>query len=129
MELICDNYLFLAVISSLRQISTDTSLLNNPSALPSQAQQAARCTDPTILGQQPPLSAIEGPSQIQLATALEAAKSTAAVVGVPNTVVVASQPMRLAVQPQQIQQQEFTHSRQSYVTWSTQLPSFRNDLQ
>jgi len=117
-----------AVISSLRQISTHTPLLTNPSALPDHAQRAARCPDPTLLGQQPTLSNAES-SQNRPGTHMEATTSTPTVVGVPNTVIVASQPVRLAIQPQQIQQQEFMHSRQSYVTWSAQFPPFKNDLQ
>lgn len=113
-----------AVIASLRQISTDTAILTNPSALHDQAMQAIRFQDPTILGQQQSFSIIDSSCQTQQATALPLTVSGRSITGAQNAVIVTSQPVRWAVQQQQqLQEEEVTQSRQSYITWSTHQQS------
>lgn len=113
---------FLAVIASLRQISTDTAILSNPSALHDQALLAARCHDPTVLGQQPPGSNAELAVGLQQA-APQQATSTLSVAVAQNPVIMTPQPARWAVQShQQAHNQENTNSKQSFITWSKQLP-------
>eukprot|EP00112_Aurelia_sp_Birch-Aquarium-sp1_P004990 Seg1566.8 transcript_id=Seg1566.8/GoldUCD/mRNA.D3Y31 product="Carbohydrate-responsive element-binding protein" protein_id=Seg1566.8/GoldUCD/D3Y31 len=64
-----------AVIATLRQISTDTPILQNPSLLPSQALQAINSPDPTSLSSQLKISSLPAPEAHQ-APSNQAASNT-----------------------------------------------------
>ena len=98
----------------MRQISTDTPILQNPSLLPSQAVQAISSPDPTVLSSQPKINRQPAPEANQ-AHSNQAAPSTMQVRNAEG-MLLTQQPIRWATQAGHTD--EALNSQ--YMSWTTQ---------